>query len=190
MTASRVTPASSARTRAASLLLAVLALTGCLLTGDADRPRPGDALATDGAQSSGVVGHDHARLGRTWYFALPVPVNESAEPVEITGVALEHVPVGLKVVRYGAYDLEDTEGLPLLVSEGDAYTPDFDRLRDHAARPVVVPARRESRIFYLAELRITSPPGDTARGCRFDYTQGGEVHHQTLDREVGLKVAL
>ncbi|MFK0120754.1 hypothetical protein [Streptomyces sp. NPDC090994] len=188
MTASRVSPASSTRSKAV-FFLAFLALTGCFPAGRADQTETGSALATDSAQSSGVVGNEDAQVGQIWYFALPVPFNKSPDTIEITEVAVEHVPAGLKILKYGAYDLNDTEGLPLLVSEGEKYTPKFEQLKNYASGPVEVPAEQESTIFYLAKLQITSPPQGTARDCRFDYTQGGKAYSQTLDCEVELKVA-
>ncbi|GFN09840.1 hypothetical protein [Streptomyces sp. CA-256286] len=52
-----------------------------------------------------------------------------------------------------------------------------------------VKAGEESNIFYLAKLKITAPPKETARWCRFDYRQGGQAYSQTMDCEVELKVA-
>ncbi|MGW5136188.1 hypothetical protein [Streptomyces sp. NPDC004135] len=45
----------------------------------------------------------------------------------------------------------------------------------------------ESDIFYLAKLKITSPPQGSTRQCRFDYRQGDQAYTQTLDCEVELK---
>ncbi|MEU7579390.1 hypothetical protein AB0B50_17500 [Streptomyces sp. NPDC041068] len=135
------------------------------------------------------MGSEHARVGEVWYFALPVPRNTSTEPIEITEVSVEHVPAGLKTLGYGAYDLEDTEGLPLLAKKNGPHMPDFGKLKNHATKPVKVAAGTESDIFYLAEVRITAPPKDTARQCRFAYRQGGRSYTQTLDCEVELKVA-
>ncbi|WP_030788516.1 hypothetical protein [Streptomyces sp. NRRL S-920] len=169
-------------------LLAALALVGCTSSTQVDAPRPGTALAADGAQSSGVVGNKHAHVGDVWYFALPVPNNTSANPIEITEVSVQHIPSGVKVLSYGAYDLEDTEGLPILTKKNGPHTPDFEKLKNYAAEPVKVAARAESDIFYLAEMRITAPPKDSARKCRFAYNQGGQAYTQALDCEVELKV--
>ncbi|MCX4678991.1 hypothetical protein OG413_27395 [Streptomyces sp. NBC_01433] len=87
--------------------------------------RPGTALAGDGTQSSGVVGTENARVGEVWYFALPVPHNTSSRSIEITDVALKHIPSGIEVLEYGAYHLEDAGGLPLLADSGGPHTPDF-----------------------------------------------------------------
>ncbi|MFF8655049.1 hypothetical protein [Streptomyces huasconensis] len=143
----------------------------------------------DGAQSSGVVGNEHARVGDVWYFALPVPYNTSEKPIEITEVAVEHVPSGMKVLGYGAYDLEDTEGLPVLTKKNGPHTPDFEKLKNYATEPVKVAAGTESDIFYLAEVQIATPPKGSARQCRFAYQQGGQSYTQTLDCEVELRVA-
>lgn len=188
MTRFRASPEFSIRSEAVFLLAAFL-LAGCSPTQDGGQADPGTALATDGTQSSGTVGNENAHLNEIWYFALPVPYNTSSKPIQITEATIERVPSGLKLLEYGAYDLEDTEGLPLLTKEGDPYTPAFSQLKNYAKKPVKVPAGRESSIFYLAKLKITAPPKQTARQCRFEYRQGGHKYTQTLDCELELKIA-
>ncbi|MFF2534958.1 hypothetical protein [Streptomyces cyaneofuscatus] len=184
-------PASSTRSRAL-LLLAVLALAGCSPhasgPGGTAEARTGKALASDGTQSSGTVGTEHAKIGQVWYFALPVPSNTSSRPIEITDVALKRIPAGIEVLGYGAYHLEDTGGLPLLTKEGGPHTPDFVKLKNYALKPVKVEAEKSSDIFYLAKLKITASPKETARWCRFDYRQAGQAYSQTMDCEVELTV--
>ncbi|WP_411119942.1 hypothetical protein [Streptomyces sp. 058-1L] len=175
------------------MLLAVLALAGCSPqgsgSGNGAGAEVGTALATEGTQSSGVVGTESAKVGEVWYFALPVPYNTSSQAIEITEVALKRIPAGIKVLEYGAYHLEDAGGLPLLADDGGPHTPDFGKLKNYGLKPVKVKAGEESNIFYLAKLKITAPPKETARWCRFDYRQGGQAYSQTMDCEVELKVA-
>ncbi|MFD3972505.1 hypothetical protein [Streptomyces cyaneofuscatus] len=52
-----------------------------------------------------------------------------------------------------------------------------------------VEAGESSDIFYLAELKITPPPKESARWCRFDYRQAGRAYSRTMDCEVELTVA-
>ncbi|MFF9587011.1 hypothetical protein [Streptomyces achromogenes] len=170
-------------------MLAALVLAGCSPAHEGSGAAAGNALATDGAQSSGTVGNEHSRVGEIWYFALPVPYNTSSKPIEIKDVSVEHIPAGIRVIEYGAYDLNDTEGLPVLAREGDSYTPQFAKFKNYARHPVKVAARKESNIFYLAKMQITAPPRDTARDCRFEYEQGGRSYRQTLDCELELKVS-
>ncbi|MEV6805332.1 hypothetical protein [Streptomyces sp. NPDC051129] len=164
-------------------------LAGCSPAQEGGRAAAGSALATDGTQSSGTVGNEHARVGEIWYFALPVPYNTSSKPIEIKDVSVEHIPSGIRVLEYGAYDLNDTEGLPLLAKEGEPYTPKFAKLKNYATQPVRVAAGKESNIFYLAKMKITAPPKETARECRFAYEQSGQTYTQTLDCELELKVS-
>ncbi|MER6191674.1 hypothetical protein [Streptomyces cyaneofuscatus] len=180
-------PAFSARSRAL-LLLAVLALAGGSGPVGTAEARTGRALASDGMQSSGTVGTENAKIGEVWYFALPVPDNTSSRPIEITDVALKRIPAGIEVLGYGAYHLEDTGGLPLLADDQGPHTPDFGKLKNYALKPVKVEAGESSDIFYLAELKITAPPKETARWCRFDYRQAGRAYSQTMDCEVALTV--
>ncbi|MEU9578440.1 hypothetical protein [Streptomyces chilikensis] len=185
MVRSRESLASSVRSRVPVLFAAVL-LGAC--PSSPEEAGAGRALDAEGVQSSGVVGSDHAEVGETWWFALPVPHNTSSEPIEITDVSLLHVPAGVKVLEYGAYDLDDTEGLPLLAREGEAETPDFARLENHADEPVKVAAGERSDIFYTVKLKVVAPPRGNARRCRFDYRQNGRSSSQELDCEVSLRV--
>ena len=164
-------------------------LAGCSPAQERAQAAAGSALATDGAQSSGTVGNEHTRVGEIWYFALPVPYNTSSKPIEIKDVAVEYIPPGITVIEYGAYDLNDTEGLPVLAKEGGPYTPKFTKLKNYATNPVKVPAGKESNIFYLAKMKITATPKGTARDCRFEYEQSGQAYTQTLDCELHLKVS-
>jgi hypothetical protein len=166
----------------------VLALAGCSAGAAVSGPLKGRALATDGTQSSGVVGNHHVRVGEIWYFALPVPDNVSSRPIEITDVAVERVPRGVKVLGYSAYHMDDTEGLPLLSKEGDPVAPDFDSLKDYAKAPLKVAARTSSDVYYQVKVQITAPPEKNLRYCRFAYRQGGLHYVQTLDCEADFRV--
>ncbi|MDX3641976.1 hypothetical protein [Streptomyces sp. MB09-02B] len=164
---------------AASLLLA----TAC----SAQEPQQSQGTALEGGtQENGTVGSENVKVGDTWWFALPVPTNKSAKPIEITGVSIVEIPRGMKVLKYGAYNLEDTEGLALLTKEGSNLTPKFETLRDYSTETVEVAPRTSSDIYYLARLKITSLPSESARYCRFDYRQDGREFTQTLDCEVEL----
>ncbi|MEU3344874.1 hypothetical protein ABZ723_07695 [Streptomyces sp. NPDC006700] len=83
-------------------LLAAFTVAECSPLREAGQAVPGNALATDGVQSSGTVGTEHARVGEIWYFALPVPNNTSSTPIAITKVSVLHIPAGIKVLGYGA----------------------------------------------------------------------------------------
>lgn len=179
---------SSTRTRAPlPLLLAAVLLGTC--SPSQGQAGVGTALSTESIQSSGVVGNDHARIGETWWFALPVPENISSKPIQITEVSVLHVPAGIEILEYGAFDVDDTEGLPLLAREGEEHMPDFAQLKNHIDDPVEVGADTQSDIFYTAKMKIVSPPEGNARQCRFTYRQDDEQFTQTLDCEVSLRTA-
>lgn len=161
-------------------------LAACTPQGERAAPARGHAL-TGGIQSNGVVGSTHAKVGQTWWFALPVPNNTSGIPIEITSVELVKVPKGITVLGYGAYSRYDTEGIALLAVEGDKWTPPFHKLKNHAPGGVKVPAGQASDIYYLAKMKITAPPKSNARWCRFNYRQSGRNYTQTLNCEVELK---
>jgi hypothetical protein len=179
----RTSAASSTARRVALAAATMLLISVC--SAPEQRLHQGNALE-GGVQANGIVGSENAKVGETWWFALPVPTNRSAEPIDITGVSLVQVSEGIEVLQYGAYSLEDTEGLALLVKEGEKFTPRFAALRDHSDKPVKVAPHASSDIYYLARLKITALPDEGARYCRFDYRQGGREFTQTLDCEVEL----
>lgn len=164
-------------------MLACALLVGCSVSRS-----DGHALDAEGTQSSGTVGNTHAQVGQTWYFALPVPHNVSDQSIEITGASVVDPPKGLRIISYAAYDLNDTEGLPLLVLGGESDTPNFSRLKNYAESLVKVPPKKESDIFFQAKIRIESPPRKNIERCRFQYRQGDHEFTQTLDCRMELKV--
>lgn len=169
------------------MLVCALALAGCSAS-PSPSPSDGRALDAEGAQSSGTVGNVHAKVGQIWYFALPVPKNVSSKSIEITEASIIDPPKGLKAVGYAAYDVNDTDGLPLLALDGESDTPDFDHLKDYAESPVKVRPKKQSDIFFVAKIRITAPPQNNIERCRFQYRQGDQEFTQTLDCEMELKV--
>lgn len=184
MTAYRASLAFSTPTRVAALL-ACLLLASCSSSGER---ASGKALDEQGNQSSGMVGNENAEVGQTWFFALPVLHNISGERIRVTGAKIVDAPEGIQVLGYAAYNREDTEGLPLLVRQGDEQTPQFELLKDYSTSPVQVAAGEESDIFYQAELKITAPPQGSIRTCQFEYRQGDRDYFQTLACEMELKV--
>jgi hypothetical protein len=184
MAAYRASLVSSAPIRAAALLVCLLLVS---FSSHAERVH-GVALDEKGTQSSGTVGNEHARVGQTWLFALPVLHNISGESIEVTGASIVDAPKGIEVLGFAAYSLVDTEGLPLLVRQGDVQTPNFERLKDYSKSPVQVAAKEESEIFFQAKLKITAPPQGNIRTCQFEYRQGDRDLFQRMDCEMELKV--
>ncbi|MEU4025331.1 hypothetical protein [Streptomyces anulatus] len=182
--------ASSIRIRSALLIAAILTLSSC--TSDStpaggSNALPGNALDGSGNQSNGIVGNENAEVGQVWWFALPLPVNSSETDIEITSSSVLEPAKGLKVLGYGAYDLEDTEGLPLMALEGSGDAPKFDELKNHANEPVTVKGGEESEIFFAVRLKIEAPPSGTTRSCRYEYRQGQQLYRQTLNCELDLR---
>ncbi|RST19139.1 hypothetical protein E2C00_20800 [Streptomyces sp. WAC05374] len=178
--------------RTKAVLALVVVITG-LLAGWSGSPafdgrRAGEALH-GGEQARGTAGYDHARVGEEWWFALPLPYNQSGRPLRITKVEMIDVPTGVEVVDYPAFDLDDTDGVPLLAKEGLPHTTRFSRLEDHSAAGVVVEPGSFSDAYYAAHLRITGPVRGEGRGCRFQYEQDGEKYEQIVGCAFDIKVA-
>ncbi|MCX4677755.1 hypothetical protein OG413_21000 [Streptomyces sp. NBC_01433] len=168
----------------------VISLSACMpqsVPQSKDRVSPGSALEESGNQSSGTVGNENAKVGQVWWFALPIPLNTSDRDIEITDVSVVKPAEGVKILEYGAYNLEDTEGLPLMALEGAEDAPEFKKLKNYATEPVVVKANEESEIFFVARMKINSSPKGTSRYCRFDYKQEQLSYSQTLDCELDLQ---
>ncbi|MFF8287787.1 hypothetical protein ACF068_00965 [Streptomyces sp. NPDC016309] len=117
-----------------------------------------------------------------------MPTNMSDDDVEIVGAEILDVPGGVEIDRYGAYSLDDTDGIPLLVKEGDPHSPRFRELRDHSPRGFTVQAKTVSEVVYMAQLRITGPVRRDATSCRYDYRQGDWRFSQTLRCSFALRL--
>jgi hypothetical protein len=177
-------PVSSIRS---SLLLA--ALVSLMVTGCSDSVGVENGKSLDGGtQSAGVVEFDHATVGQEWWFSLPVVTNTSAKPIRITKAEVLDVPPGLKVIGYGAYSLEDTQGIPLLAPSDDPFIPEFNRLKDHSQRGFTVSSKAPSEIFHVAHLKVTGKIQTNGKRCRFEYEQDSKKYAQTLSCEFKLRV--
>ncbi|MFJ4713962.1 hypothetical protein [Streptomyces sp. NPDC088785] len=170
-----------------------IALVVCaLLAGWAPPGRgAGHALEGGGAQPTTEVGFTHARIGQTWYYALPLPTNRSGHSIRITRARIVDPPQGMKITGFGAYAMADVDAIPLLAPEGDPDTPDFDRLKNHATAPVTVPAGQTSDFFFEAVIELVSPPRGAVRRCEYEYeyAAGGRRDTQVLPCGMVLKVA-
>ncbi|MCK8677448.1 MULTISPECIES: hypothetical protein [Streptomyces] len=137
-------------------------------------------MALDGGnQSNGTVGYSFAEKGDAFWFALPLPSNASGKDLRVVGAEISDLPEGLEVVRYGAFDLNDTEGIPLLLRDGDPGNPEFDQMKDHS-QGFTVKARKLSDYVYMAKLKITGKVQKNGTSCRYRYRQGGETYTQSL----------
>jgi len=136
----------------------------------------------------GTVGYDHARIGQRWWVALPPPDNGSSHAIEVTKAQITQVPEGLKLLDYGAYLREETDGLALIAREGDKESPDFASLTNYADKPVRVQAKSYSKIYYLARFEVTGPINDNISGCRFEYRQGDRSYQQNVMCDISLRL--
>ncbi|MEV0090414.1 hypothetical protein [Streptomyces sp. NPDC050738] len=173
-----------------SLLVAIAA--GALI-GCSHDPTPAERAQGDlldgGIQSDSLVGVDDAVIGEDFWVALPVPSNKSSQPLEVTGAKFLNVPQGAKLVGYGAYTLEETDGLALLTRRGDSGMPDFDKLKNHLDEVIQVPGKSASETYYVAHVKITGPMNANFHGCKFDYQQGSRKYTQTVNCEASLRLA-
>ncbi|MET7619990.1 hypothetical protein [Streptomyces sp. NPDC005408] len=119
---------------------------------------------------------------------MPVPTNRSNREIEIANAKILDIPSGLEVIGYGAYSLEDADGLLLLGRDNDRFTPKYRELRDYSKGGFTVKAKALSDIFYVAHLRVAGDIQENATECRFEYRQGGVAYTQTLGCELELRV--
>ncbi|MEU6060538.1 hypothetical protein [Streptomyces sp. NPDC047097] len=171
------------------MLIASVCLTvsGCEGSQSSDGPEKGDALS-GGNHSGGTAGYPFAAVGEKFWFAMPLSTNVSDQDIEITGAEILDVPRGIEVIGYGAYSLDDTQGIPLLVSEGYVHTPKFGKFKDYSDEGFTVKAKKVSDFLYMAHLRVTGSIQTNASKCRFEYRQGDVMYTQTL--RCGLELRL
>lgn len=123
----------------------------------------------------------HARPGSEYWVSLPAVANTSDEPLALLKGEITRVPEGLEILEYRAVSAEDTDGHPMIVPTGGRNgMPDLAKIRDYAGRPVRVPAREVSDIFYAARVRVTGPVRGDLTGCRYWYRQGNKKFRQDL----------
>ncbi|MFF9158390.1 hypothetical protein ACF1AB_39900 [Streptomyces sp. NPDC014846] len=186
------TLASSTRTSrtriVASGAAALLVLAaGCTLTGrGADGAtgavREGNAL-DGGMQSAGNVGYEHAQIAHEYWAGLPLPWNTSSSDIRLTAAEFTHVPKGLKVVEYRAFDAGETDGNVIFASTDadESSMGDLFRMRNYAGHAVTVKAKSSSRVYYVARVKVTGPVHDSLSGCRYSYRQGATQYQQDID---------
>jgi hypothetical protein len=149
--------------------------------------RAGTALS-GGNHSAGTAGYPQASVGEEFWFAMPLPTNMSDRDIKITKAEVLDVPQGIEVIGYGAYNLEDTQGLPLIVPEGYPYTPKYREFKDYSKEGFTVKSKKVSDVFYVAHLRVTGKIQRDVSECKFEYRQGEVVYTQTL--RCGLELRL
>ncbi|MDX2650270.1 hypothetical protein PV341_43315 [Streptomyces sp. PA03-1a] len=123
-----------------------------------------------------------------WWAALPPPTNVSDKDLELTGATVLRVPKGIKILQYGAYSANDTDGIVMLGIEGDSEDPHFERLKNHFHKAVKVRAKGDTDIYYVVRMKITGPIKGNLRDTRFTYRQDGRSYEQTLKSDVALRV--
>ncbi|MFJ6573769.1 hypothetical protein ACIQNU_40890 [Streptomyces sp. NPDC091292] len=159
----------------------------CLLVAGESGARRGQAL-NGGIQTMGTLGNSHVKVGDIWWVAFPELRNSSSVDIVLTGVEMTHVPAGLKVLEYGAFDRSDTEGVPLLAREGASQAPRFDRLTNYVREEIRVKAGKTGDIFYMVRLEATGPIKGNLQGCRYEYQQGSARYEQTLGCDTALRL--
>ncbi|MFB7238084.1 hypothetical protein ACFCXK_25215 [Streptomyces sp. NPDC056269] len=160
------------------------------LVGCASEPTTSEngELLGEGTQSAGVVGSDEARIGQEWTIALPVLQNVSDSEIKVTGARVDHVPEGLRVLGYTAYNRYDTEGVALLSYKGAPGMPDFGKFKDYAGSPIPVRANSEADIYYMVKVKVTGRVEGNIEGATFSYRSDGRLYEQSLPFEAALKL--
>ncbi|MET8582222.1 hypothetical protein ABZX39_15225 [Streptomyces collinus] len=190
------TPASSTRTsriRIAALTAVVLLVLGALYaltgSGTGGTVREGNAL-DGGTQSAGNVGYEHAQVGDEYWAGLPIPWNTSRSDIQLSAAEFTHVPKGVKVVEYRAFDADETDGNVVFAST-DAHESgmgDLFKVRNYAGRAVTIKADSGSNVYYVARIKVTGPVHDSLSGCRYSYRQGATRYQQDIDCSTSVRL--
>lgn len=157
--------------RLALLLVLCGPLTACGLHHGSDPDlRLGGASRSDGAVLwPGRVTHDEV-LG----YAFPPMTNATDVPIKIQGFHVDHVPDGVKVLKYRLLSMRDTSGYLLGSFPADQRDRDgYDRYPDHPL-PTLAPHRR-SLLYGVVYLKVPGPLATPVTGCSIDYSIGGEA---------------
>ncbi|MFF8478656.1 hypothetical protein [Streptomyces sp. NPDC015414] len=161
------------------VLATVYALTG---SGTGGSVHEGHAL-DGGTQSAGNVGYEHARVGDEYWAGLPILWNTSRSDIRLTAAEFTHVPKGLKVVEYRAFDADETDGNVVFASTDadESGMGDLFKVRNYAGRAVTIKANSGSNVYYVARIKVTGPVEGNLSGCRYSYQQGTTSYQQHID---------
>lgn len=140
-----------------------------------------------GPGDDSIVGSEHAAIGQSWWFALPLVQNRSNSPVELTGVQVLDLPRGLKVSQYAAFSSEETNGVALIFPDGDSQFP-VAKYKDYSKRPVKLAPGNENDIYYSVKVSVNGRVSGEASLCRFAYSQGSDRYTQDLPCRFALKL--
>ncbi|MFF3773863.1 hypothetical protein [Streptomyces sp. NPDC002232] len=135
-----------------------------------------------------MIGSDLAGVGQKWNIALPLMYNTSPGEIQVTAAEVDHVPDGIRILGYGAYDRNDTEGVALISRVGSPGMPDFDALENHATRAIPVEPGTESDVYYVVRVEITGNVTDNITGATFTYRSGQHTSTQSLPFEASLRL--
>ncbi|MGW4749594.1 hypothetical protein ACWEPR_32865 [Streptomyces sp. NPDC004290] len=135
-----------------------------------------------------MIGNDFARVGQKWNIALPLMYNKSAEEIQVTAAEVDHAPRGIKILGYGAYDRNDTEGVALISRVGSPGMPDLDALENRATRAISIKPGVESDVYYVVKVEITENVTENITGATFTYKSGEHTYSQSLPFEASLRL--
>ncbi|MFF4574236.1 hypothetical protein [Streptomyces sp. NPDC001410] len=128
--------------------------------------REGHAL-DGGMRSAGNVGYEHAQIGDEYWAGLPLPWNKSGQDIQLTAAEFTHVPKGLKVIEYRAFNGDETDGNVVFArTDGDSTMGDLFKVRNYDGHPVTVKAKTSSHVYYVARVKVTGPIHDDLSDCR------------------------
>jgi hypothetical protein len=178
---------------AAVVIVAVITVAAVMAACDsssdaAPRRTTGTALTGYGPQLTGVLGVQTSDLavGRVYGFAWPQLTNTSHATVTIESVAVQHVPDGVRVVRYRALSLADTPGYLLSSDIGEANASNYDRYRNHLDDPITIAAGKRSPVYPVVYVKYLGPRPATLSGCLVRYHEGAVQYQQAFHCEFDL----
>ncbi|MGW1764209.1 hypothetical protein ACWCQL_08985 [Streptomyces sp. NPDC002073] len=123
------------------------------------------------------TGYEKIEVGFQRWFAISPMRNTSDSDIELLHADLDSVPDGVKVTGYAAFDLHDTDGLPLTASDSD-----IQRLatKDRSKQPIPIKAETDSDVFYTVRLTVVRKQPSIVNGCRITYRHGGRIYRQKV----------
>lgn len=175
-------------TRILALVVATGVLTGCGLTGSRDHgPQTGHALKEAGYAMRGTLTIGSASPGHVYGFALDLLYNASKSPITFESARVDSIPAGLRFVKMGLYDTNETDGTVLGGTDtdwqGSAKTgTDYGRFPNHYNQAIVIKPGSEVEPSYypVVFVRFESKQKETItmKDCTIFYKQGSTHYKQ------------
>ncbi|WP_329123303.1 hypothetical protein [Streptomyces sp. NBC_01465] len=146
---------------------------GLVLTGVSAGPASSAGFALE-PFCAYTAGRGEMKVGDELWVPLPQMANRSDSPIEVTGATAVHVPEGVRVRGFSAYDA----AVDTMVMGGDA--EDTRAYKNLSLRPIRIPARTVSTVYPMVHLQLTRPGSYALDSFQIEYAKDGHRYTQAV----------